>query len=39
MIEEIIDRNMSESEAEKFIEEYLTFEIEGIKALLNRSKN
>ena len=30
---------MSESEAEKFIEEYLTFEIEGIKALLNRSKN
>jgi len=34
MIEEII----SEEDAERFIEEYLTFEIEGIKALLNRNR-
>ena len=38
MIEEIIDRNLSEEDAERFIEEYLTFEIEGIKALLNRNR-
>lgn len=39
MIEEIIDQNMNEEAAEKFIEEYLTFEIEGIKALLARSQD
>ena len=39
MIEEIIDQNMNEEAAEKFIEEYLTFEIEGIKALLSRSQD
>ena len=38
MIEEIIDRNLSEEDAERFIEEYLTFEIEGIKALPNRNR-
>ncbi len=38
MIEEIIDQNMNEADAERFIEEYLTFEIEGIKALLKRNK-
>ena len=38
MIEEIIDQNMNEADAERFIEEYLTFEIEGIKALLKRNR-
>ncbi len=39
MIEEIIDHNMDEAAAKRFIEEYLTFEIEGIKALLLRNRN
>lgn len=39
VIEEILDRNMDEAEAEKFVDEYLTFEVEGIKALLSRNQD